>query len=294
MQQYPKHMTYGFRFKGEHQERVAGLHSIGKEARTEHTYKWDGLKRAENGRVVFQYTLNGEGAIRIGNRTESLKKGDAFLVKIPSDHCYYLPGHSKEWEFVFITTYGEEVLKQFSFITKKHGHLLKLPTHSRPIKHVLRLFDRIETTGINHGYEASGYAYSFIMELLQYVEYVQEQEDSLPVAIAKAVAFIEKNYQRDITLEDMVAVSGLSKYHFTRLFSKVMRITPIRYLTKIRIQHALDLLQQSDRSIEDISRAVGYTSSNYFSKVFKNLLGESPSVYRQSKDYMPVDRLFIE
>src|SRR5699024_11797941 len=108
MQKFAKHMTYGFRFKGDHLERVAGLNSVGKEYRRNHTYKWDGLERAENDRIVFQYTLSGEGAIRIGNDIHPLKKGSAFFVKIPSDHSYYLPDHSEGWEFIYITIYGEE------------------------------------------------------------------------------------------------------------------------------------------------------------------------------------------
>ncbi|MGP4039461.1 AraC family transcriptional regulator [Gracilibacillus sp. D59] len=294
MHPYSKHQSYGFRFKGDYQDRVAGLHAIGRESRTEHTYIWDGLKRGEEGRIVFQYTLDGKGAIRIGGKTYPLTKGDAFFVEIPSDHCYYLPEESVRWDFLYFTVYGNEALHHFRHITEKYGHILRLPIHATPIKHILRMLDKLETTGISHGYEASGYAYSFLMECLQYLEYEQRQEEQLPVAIAKAVSFIEKNYAEDISLNDIVAISGLSKYHFTRLFSTSVNETPIQYLTKVRIQHALDLLQNSEKSIEEIAKEVGYTSSNYFSKVFKHLLNETPSAYRKNKFVMPVDRLFID
>ncbi|SFM18655.1 AraC-type DNA-binding protein [Gracilibacillus orientalis] len=294
MTDYSKHHSYGFRLKGDYQERVAGLHSVGKELRTEHSYIWDGLKRGEEGRVVFQYTLGGQGKIRIGEKIYPLTKGDAFFVQIPSDHCYYLPEDSDRWDFMYITVYGNEALHHFHRITEKYGHILRLPDHANPIKHILRMLEKLETTGINHAYEASGYAYSFLMECLQYLEYEQRQEYHLPVSIAKAISFIEKNYAEDISLNDMVTVSGLSKYHFTRLFSTSVNQTPIQYLTKVRIQHALDLLQYNERSIEEIANEVGYTSSNYFSKVFKKLLNETPSNYRQNKSVMPVDRLFID
>ncbi len=294
MRPYSKHHSYGFRLKGDYQERVAGLHAIGRESRTEHTYIWDGLQRGEEGRVIFQYTLDGSGAIRIGEETYHLTKGDAFFVEIPSDHCYYLPEESARWDFMYITVYGNEALHHFHFITEKYGHIFQFPNHANPIKHILRTLEKLETTGINHAYEASGYAYSFLMEFLQYLEYEQRQEKYLPMAIAKAVSFIEKNYAEDISLNDMVAVSGLSKYHFTRLFSASVNQTPIEYLTKVRIQHALDLLQDNEKTIEEIAKEVGYTSSNYFSKVFKKLLNETPSNYRQNKSVMPVDRLFID
>lgn len=288
------HHSYGFRFKGAYQERVAGLHAIGKESRTEHTYRWNGLERSEEGRLVFQYTLGGKGAIRIGKKTQLLAKGDAFFVQIPSDHCYYLPEESNRWDFIYITFYGREALHHFHLIKEKYGQILHLDQRARPIKHIFRMLEKVETTGINHGYEASGYAYSFLMECLHFLEYEQQQAHQLPLAIANAVSFIEENYTADISLDDIVAISGLSKYHFTRLFGHAVKQTPIQYLTKVRIQHALELLQDNEKTIEEIAKEVGYTSSNYFSKVFKNLLNESPSNYRQNKYVMPVDRLIID
>ncbi|GAE94371.1 transcriptional regulator [Gracilibacillus boraciitolerans JCM 21714] len=294
MNPYSRHKTYGFRFKGDYQERIAGLHSIGRESQTEHSYQWNGLERREEGRIVFQYTLNGQGAIRIGEENHTLARGKAFMVKIPSDHCYYLPKQSDQWEFVFITIYGEEALSHFNKLTKKFGQILSLTNDANPIKHIFRILEKVETIGINHGYEASAYAYTFLMEIIQYLEYEHQTEENLPVAIAKAMTYIEKNYAKDLTLDDIIQVAGLSKYHFTRLFAKTLNETPIQYVTKIRMQHALDLLQRSDYTIEEIARSVGYSSSNYFSKVFKNLLNQTPSHYRHSKSIMPVDRLFID
>ncbi|ENH97778.1 AraC family transcriptional regulator [Gracilibacillus halophilus YIM-C55.5] len=286
--------TYGFRLKGDHQERVAGLHSIGKETRTEHSYVWNGLERKEVGRIVFQYTLNGHGAIRVGDHTYTLSKGDAFFVEIPSDHCYYLPPDSEKWEFIFITVYGEEAHRCFQSMTANYGHIFHWPNHSRPIKHILRLIEIIETTGIHHGYEASGYAYQFLMECMQYLEYDQQKEGHLPVAVAKAMTFMKENYANDIGLDDIVTISGLSKYHFTRLFAKSLKDTPMQFLTKIRIEEGIYLLQHTNHSIADIANKVGFSSSNYFSKVFKSILNETPTKYRQNKSVMPVDRLFID
>ncbi|GAB2557568.1 helix-turn-helix domain-containing protein [Gracilibacillus alcaliphilus] len=294
MRQYSKHNTYGFRFKGDYQERVAGLHAIGFERRDNPSYRWNGLDRGENDRLVFQYTLNGKGAIRIGETTHEITQGNAFFVQIPSDHCYYLPENSAQWEFIFFTIYGKEAVNLFRQITEKHGHLFQLPSQAGPIRHIFRTLEKVETTGINHGYEASAYAYSFLMECLEYLEYGQQQPKQVPPAITKAIDYMEKHYQEDITLDDIVEVSGVSKYHFTRLFTKAVNDTPIQYLTKIRIQHALSLLAIKEKSIEEIAREVGYTSSNYFSKVFKQMVGSTPSYYRQDTSVMPVDRLFID
>ncbi|MFC4402775.1 AraC family transcriptional regulator [Gracilibacillus xinjiangensis] len=291
---HPVNKTYGFRLKGTHQDRVAGLDSIGRERRKEETYIWNGLERGEKGRIVFQYTLSGEGEIRIGSEVFPLLEGQAFFVNIPSDHCYYLPESSEHWEFIFITLFGAEAVHYYDIIVEQYGHILHMPANARPLNYICRLLEKIETAGISHAYEASRYAYSFLMECMQYLEHDQKREEELPVAIAKSISFMEKNYGQDISLNDIVHVSGLSKYHFTRLFAKTLNETPIQYLTRIRIQHAADLLQQSELSIEEIAKNTGYTSGNYFSKVFKSLLNVTPSDYRNSQSFMPVDRMFID
>ncbi|WP_235848373.1 AraC family transcriptional regulator [Litchfieldia alkalitelluris] len=280
--------------KGEQQERVAGIHSIGKEYRANEEYEWDGLKRSEDGRVIFQYTLGGKGAIRMGEQTYSLKKGEAFLVQLPSDHCYYLPENSSHWEFIYMTLYGQEAIRYFHTVTESHGHILKLPTDARPIRHIFHVLERIQTTGIHHAYDASAYAYTFLMECMQYFEHDQNKVEKLPVAIAKAVNFMEQNYKEDLILSSIVEVSGLSKYHFTRLFHKTVNDTPIKFLTKIRMNHALDLLQNKELSIEEVARHVGYTNANYFTKVFKSVLDVTPSEYRNSQSFMPVNQLFLD
>src|SRR5699024_12816381 len=95
---------YGFKFKGDYQNKIAGLNSVGYELRKEHDYHWHGLHRGEKDVYIFQYTLKGEGALSINGRTHSIKPGEAFFVRVPSDHRYYLPKHSSEGEFLYFTT----------------------------------------------------------------------------------------------------------------------------------------------------------------------------------------------
>lgn len=97
-----------------------------------------------------------------------------------------------------------------------------------------------------------------------------------------------------IGLDDLVAASGLSKYHFTRLFQKTTNLTPIQYLTKIRIEHAIELLRMTNYSIDEIAQLVGYSNGNYFIKVFHKRIGMSPGQFRESKNMIPVDHIITD
>lgn len=287
-----KYGTYGFHFRGSHQERVAGVYSIGFEKQTSTDYNYNGLTRSEMEVVVFQYTLKGEGEVRIGDHTHRLKAEDAFFVKIPSDHQYYLPTDVKEWEFVHITLFGSEAIKYFKKITDDVGHILKLNMYATPITHIFDLLSKVNNDQLNDAYITSSLAYTFLMELQRFILKI-ERNDTLPDPIKKATVYIHENYSDQLTLDDIVGVSGLSKYHFTRLFHRTVQSTPIQYLTKIRINKSIELLKNESLTIEKIAVQIGFSNGNYFNKVFRSALGMSPGKYRKNKLLIAVDHLIM-
>lgn len=286
--------SYGFKLKGDFQDHVASIHSIGKELRQHEPYRWDGLSRNEAGKIVFQYTLSGTGAIRINQTTTRLNTGDAFLVTLPSDHCYYLPDDADHWSFIYITLYGEQAQRLLTQLVTTKGHIYSLAYETQPIQCLLDVLDKIDSLGVNNGYELSRYAYTFLMELLQYLEQDQVKAKTLPSAIARAVKYIETHFHEDIALQDIVVASRLSTYHFTRLFHRTMGVTPIKYLTKVRLTKAVTLLKNHELTIEEIAKHVGFNDANYFSKVFKKALDVTPSTYRNSTSFMPINHIFLD
>ncbi len=286
--------SYGFRFSGEHQSEVAGIHTIGLERQSTKDYDWDGMKRNELGRCVFQYTFSGAGKIDIDGIEHSLTAGQAFIVKIPSKHRYFLPEESDHWEFIYITLYGKEAQKAFDFINGKHGHIIQFHPESSPIKLLMSIFRDAANKKITDAYEASAMGYSFIMELYRYALNIGVPAEGWPKQISKAILFAKRNYENQIGLDDLVAASGLSKYHFTRLFHKTTNLTPIQYLTKVRIDKAIELLRMTNHSVDEIAKQVGYTNGNYFIKVFHKRIGMSPGQFRESKYSVPVDHLIMD
>jgi len=288
-----KNESYGFRFKGSHQQRIAGIYALGKEKQNSNSYSWDGLNRSEQDIIVFQYTLKGFGKIRIGQHVNELYPGDAFFIEIPSDHEYFLPNDSESWEFIYITLFGVEVFHCYEKVTKEIGHVLNLDIYSPPIQSIFNILGQVANQQMNDSYAASALAYDFLMKLYATVFHVK-QEDALPLAITKAIAFMDNNYPTSISLDDVVAASGLSKYHFTRLFHAKINSTPIQYLTKLRISKAMELLKNEQLTIEVIALKVGFSNGNYFTKVFRSYLGVAPSTFRNNKTFSPVDYLIID
>jgi AraC-like DNA-binding protein len=102
----------------------------------------------------------------------------------------------------------------------------------------------------------------------------------LLVHLRRARDHIDRRYAEPLDLDGLAAVAGVSKYHFARCFEAVYGETPIRYLTRRRIERAQDLLRHANLTVTEICLAVGFASLGSFSSRFRQLVGESPSAYR--------------
>ena len=94
--------------------------------------------------------------------------------------------------------------------------------------------------------------------------------------------YVENNYIYDITMQEAAEEMGYSDAYFSKLFKQYFNQNFTAYLTEYRIKKAKELLGNTNNSIKDISRMVGYTDSNYFAKIFKRIVGEIPSKYREN------------
>ncbi|MBQ8094206.1 MAG: response regulator [Clostridia bacterium] len=98
--------------------------------------------------------------------------------------------------------------------------------------------------------------------------------------IAEARAYIQDNYAKNITLNDIAAQFYVNPFYFSQLFKKKTGVTYQKYLTGLRMKRAEVLLRETDLKVYEICEKVGYTDTNYFSKLFERSTGKKPSAYR--------------
>ena len=94
-----------------------------------------------------------------------------------------------------------------------------------------------------------------------------------------AINYIYSNYNKNITLEDVAKHVYISPYYFSHGFKEYIGISFVEYLKRVRIEEAKKLLLTTDMSIRKICNRVGYSDPNYFSRVFKSVMGVSPSSF---------------
>lgn len=152
-----------------------------------------------------------------------------------------------------------EVLKSFA----KQRHLeISFGREREP-------FDSVE--------QVKEYFLGILREMFEKLERQRENQYSHPVL--SSLAFIQEHYGKNISIQDIAAASGISEGHLRKCFRQELGVSLVEYLTNYRIERAKRLMESREYKISEIYRLVGYTSSQYFSYVFKKMEGMTPGEY---------------
>lgn len=92
---------------------------------------------------------------------------------------------------------------------------------------------------------------------------------------------MDRAYAQPLDVPALARLAHSSPAHFSRQFRAVFGETPHRYLQRRRVERAMQLLRETDRSVTEICFDVGFNSLGTFSRTFSDVVGESPSSYRR-------------
>jgi AraC-like DNA-binding protein len=92
---------------------------------------------------------------------------------------------------------------------------------------------------------------------------------------------IDREYARPLDIPALARIALVSEAHFIRTFRDTFGETPHRYLQRRRVERAMAMLRNTDRNVTDICFAVGFSSLGTFSRTFRDIVGCSPSAFRQ-------------
>jgi AraC-like DNA-binding protein/ligand-binding sensor protein len=109
---------------------------------------------------------------------------------------------------------------------------------------------------------------------------VVQQENSEPPVIRRAKEFINEHQTEDLTLSQVAKAVNTSTFYFCKMFKKATGINFTDYLSRVRIEKSKNLLLNPNLRISEIAFEVGFQSLTHFNRVFKKVLGQSPTEYR--------------
>lgn len=228
---------------------------------------------------MFHYIHRGKGIYRVHGREYSLKAGDLFYI-VPGEKIYYEADASDPWEYSWIGLRGmkfEDYISRTIFV--------QTPVAAIRSDVLPDLFIRLQEASKleNADLLFNACAYEFMFELTQQLPLENRKPAAKEAYTEMILRYIEQNFDRPITVQEIADRLALDRSYVHRLFKKKMQMSVKEYILSLRLADACSYLIYSDLSISEISRTVGYEDTLYFSRLFHQKKGCSPSEYRKRK-----------
>jgi AraC-like DNA-binding protein len=257
--------------------------STGYEIANNSSYRWNGRERGQTPFAVVQHTLAGVGRLQYERHQRTVKPGETMLVVIPHQHQYWIED-GERWEFFWLATTGQEALRLYRAILAAVGPVFRLQpeTIARLAAMSLDLRDGKATSAG----EASAVAYAATMAIYDDVlSGAGGARDARPRAVDQVIAYVRRNLREPLDVITLANLAGLSRAHFTRVFTNCEGVSPAEFVVAERMRRAASLLVSCASSVKEVSRDCGFDDPNYFAKAFRRSFGASPTEFRTTGMY---------
>ena len=235
---------------------------------------------------LFLATISGCGELRYGGQEALLTPGRAAVIDC-SRYQYYATRGEERWKFVWFHFVGTAA---DAFVQMINGAGLRVMEWER--WRAEELFGELHTLTAAPGRQTDFLVSLWIHQLLS--ELAQSTEGTTAARyqeeMRRAAAYLRENLGRPLRVGDLARQSGLSEYHFLRVFKSVIGQPPYEYLTLLRVNRAKQLLAFTPLSVAEIAEQVGYADPRGLIEHFKRHTGLTPSRFRriaQSSEGMP-------
>lgn len=239
----------------------------------------------------------GEFVLHLDENTYKLCKGDIALVNPGVLHG----GQAINAEYSCIV-FDLELIRHHGFLDDRFIH--KLVNHQVRVREILKSNELSDYCQLEYAFssllnyfiaskreENAFFVTTMLRIIFSEVErnglyetdsFSEENGTNKAIPIRRVLEYIEQNYSRTITLEELADVTCLSQKYFCEFFKEATGKTPIDYLNLFRVEKASIMLRDKDLSILSIALACGFSDASYFSRVFKKYNKVKPIEYRRN------------
>ena len=243
-------------------------------------YKYEVLKNS-----VIHYITKGHGTFKINDKLYNLGQGDVFIL-LKGMKVEYMASIDDPWEYYWIGFSGSnanEYLNRTSIIDSYAANCKedsKIPDIILNMCEISKTYNPSRSDDILLLKELYSLLYAFIEEFPKAFEY---KDKELHTYIQEAINFINSNYMKSITVNDIAEHVNLSRSYLYKMFMKNLKVSPQKYLINLRMYKATLLLKGTRIPIGEVASKVGYSDSLLFSKTFSKYFSMSPLNYRNNQ-----------
>jgi len=233
---------------------------------------------------LIHYILDGEGIFEVNGTQYHLTKGQGFLI-YPEIVTYYKADDKNPWTYSWVGFRGIRADDYMLLCGMTQQHPLFTYNINDDLKKCLEEMNKCKDLPIGRDIRLTGLLYIFLSKLMEQnsiaVHRRYSNKEIEERYVLEVINLIEMNYHRKLTVEEIARKIGLNRSYLGALFKKKMNQSIQDYIIQYRINRAEFLLKNTDLSITEISRSVGYENPLQFSRFFKNNKSVSPTLYRE-------------
>lgn len=175
---------------------------------------------------------------------------------------------------IFASSYDEFEYARQGLILGAFDYLLKPVDQKKLTQVLLRVKDHIDEMQSKVNID------SVVGDVLEYLQVSVEDDDF----VKQIAIYCSENYRNELYADEIAEAYGYSKDYFGKLFKQHFKATFKEFTSRIKVNYAIELLHTGNYKAYEISEILGYSSVDYFTKVFKDITGSTPSKYKISFD----------
>ena len=241
----------------------------------------------------------GGGDHWINGVTYPVTAGDVFLIQGNTEHYFIRRSNLGMFNIMFDDSYLKEHLRSLRALSGFNAFFLFEPTYRRSHKFQSRLHILPEAmpplmTDLQQMLDEQkslrpGSDLVLLAKALEIFVFISREYSRVKNPMARSlcrlgelISQLENRYREHWTIKRISRYAAMAPSTLLPVFKKVTGYSPIDYLVRVRMTHAVGLLQKSDDAISEIARECGFSDSNYFSRQFRRIYACSPRQYRQN------------
>ncbi len=238
-----------------------------------------------NGRILHEfqiiYITDGSGILETRNGKYPIQPGSVLFL-FPGMWHRYKPNKKTGWKEHFIGFLGDftKNIFQETFISP-HKPIIYIGFQDLIMKQISELIEQIKEEKPGYQQVCSGLILYIISNILSINKNKEFSGRDIERKIRKACLALRENLNVNINVEQLAKDSNIGYSHFRRVFKKYTGLSPAQYHLKLRLQKARDLLISTNMSIKQIAYEMGFQSNFYFTRIFTQKMGDSPTRLRK-------------
>lgn len=243
------------------------------------SYYFEGRLR-KGDHYLFEYSISGEGIFWDGDGEHRVPAGSGFLCRVtdPATGYRYPKDGRHVWRLLFFTFRGcDEMARQ---LLDRFGPIYAVPLDSALMRQ-LRGYRRYADSTVDLTPSEGCAIATGLLGSLADVGAAKLAETSHGKLVQEARRIVAAHLEENFQVADLAAELGVTAEHLSRIYRRETGSTPLAYLTREKIRHACELLQDTTLSCKEVHARLGYDNASHFARTFRRVTGITPSEFRK-------------